>query len=433
MIYKYFLLMISVFFAFNVHAQPISVIRDTEIETLLESYMKQAFKVARLDENKAKVVLIQDDSINAFVAGGHTIFIHTGLITRATSPDDVMFVIAHETGHIKGGHAVRGMEKYKNMQNTSLLSGVLGGVLAVATGRPDAGLALMMGGQQTAANSFLAYRQTEESAADRTAVDIMQQTHYSMKGFTNTMNEIKRQERLQPQRQTGYLSSHPLTQTRQADLNRFITNAPPVHHEEAFDRAKAKLFAFLYEPKHTLNAYKGLSDADVYAQAIAQYKMHHLSEAIQKADALIQREPNNPYFYELKGQFLFESGQIEKAIQIYRKAVALAQDKPLLRIALAQALLEQEKRENAVEAMRHLSFGILQEADIPLAWQLLATAYYRTGEPHKANYAMAEYYFMTGQKQQAQNMAQKVVDNMPASSPQVKKAKEILYQLSKKN
>lgn len=431
--YRYFLFLLGCFFSFQVLAQSLSIIRDAEIETKLESYMKQAFKVAHLDENKAKVVLIQDDSINAFVAGGYTIFVHTGLITHASAPDDVMFVLSHETGHIKGGHAIRGMEKYKQAQTTSLVSSLLGGALAVALGRPDAGLALMIGGQQTAANNFLSYRQTEESAADRIAVDIMNQTNYSLKGFTNIMSEIKRQERLQPERKTGYLSSHPLTQNRQADLRRFVDSSQSVKQEDAFDMMKAKLFAFLYEPKYTFNVYKGTSDADLYAQAIAFYKSHQLPKAVEKIDILISKQPNNPYLYELKGQFYFESGQIKKAIPMYQKAVELLPENALLRISLAQTLLEQEEVSHSKEVIRHLSFAVLKEPEIPLAWQLLATAYYRANEPFKADYAMAEYYFITRQSQRAEQMAERVIKNMPASSSQVKKAKEILYQIQHKN
>ncbi|MGN1063431.1 MAG: M48 family metallopeptidase, partial [Alphaproteobacteria bacterium] len=283
-------------------AQAFFVIRDTEVENVLLKLVKDNFKAAGLNPANAAVYIVNDNSINAFVAGGQTIFIHSGLITHATSIDDIAFVLSHETGHIVGGHIVRGINQMKNTQTTALISTVLGGLLAVAGGRPDAGLAIMMGGTGSAMNSYLAYRQTEESAADRIAVDIMQKTGYSMAGFTNTMKQLQAEERLNANPDI-YLSTHPMTRERMRDIERFTQNAAPLKHDIRFELIKAKLTAFLMPPEHTRHLYQGTALADKYARAIAAYRDNQLADSLKQIDKLIQQEPKKPFFYELKGQF----------------------------------------------------------------------------------------------------------------------------------
>ena len=191
---RIFILALTLLFSSNAWA--LNLIRDTEIEKTVTGYVQQIFKAANLPPENAEIVLINDPSINAFVAGGQTIFIHTGLITHAKYIDDLIFVLSHETGHIVGGHVTRGITEYQKAQKTALISTVLGGVLAVASGRPDAGIAVMMGSQSSAMGTFTAYRQVEESSADRIAVDIVQKLGYSMNGFSNIMTMIQAEERL---------------------------------------------------------------------------------------------------------------------------------------------------------------------------------------------------------------------------------------------
>ena len=244
---KRFLIFILCFiFSISLHAENISVIRDTEIETLLNGYVKKIFKSCGLNPNNAQVVIVNDETINAFVAGGQTIFVHSGLITHAESADEVVFVLSHETGHIVGGHVIRGLEQIKTAQTTTLISSVLGGLLAVAGGRADAGLAVMMGLNSSAISSFMAYRQSEESAADRTAVDIMEKTGYSLHGFTRTMKELQRQERLSTVYEMPYWQTHPVTRERMQNIERFTQKALPPKKDRQFDLARAKLIGFLF-------------------------------------------------------------------------------------------------------------------------------------------------------------------------------------------
>lgn len=418
---------ILLFFCFaSLSAQALSVIRDTEAEAVMLSYLRNIFKAAGLNPQNAQVILVNDPSVNAFVAGGQTVFIHTGLLTQAQSVDDVIFVLSHETGHIAGGHITRGQGVLSQAQGAALISTILGGLVAVA-GRPDAGIAVMMGGSTSAAGLFTTYRQGEESAADRTAVDIMKRLNYSMIGFENTMKTIQAQERLYAADDFSYLRTHPLTKDRINALERFVKTAKPVRADIRFDLVKAKLIGFLYESNQTLGIYQNRTDlAAQYAKAIAFYRAHRFDESQKMLDSLIAQKPDYPYFYELKAQFYLETGQIDKAVTYYRKAVSLMPNAPLMRLSLAQALMEKPSPDSAKEAVTHLKYMLARENDTPLAWQLLATAYNQTGNKQEIPYVMAEYYRTRGDLKAAKRQAKKAVETLPKGSPSYIHAQDIL-------
>lgn len=407
----------------------LNLIRDTEIEATLTGYVQKIFKAAGLPPENAEVILINDPSINAFVAGGQTIFIHTGLITHAKYVDDLIFVLSHETGHIVGGHITRGITEYKKAQKTALVSTILGGILAVAGGRPDAGIAVMIGSQSSAMGTFTAYRQVEESSADRIAVDIVQKLGYSMQGFTNTMNMIQAEERLNSsENQTAYWRTHPMTTDRKQNIRHFLKNAPAPKNEKDFRRICAKLIAFMLDEKQALQQYNGTTSDDLYAQAIIDYRQHNLDSAFKKLDSLIAQEPNNPYLYELKGQFKFETGQMDEAIENYQKALHLT-DAPLIQIALAQALIEKGDNKDAHTALTYLERAVFHEGDTGLPWRLMATAYDRLEQKDLAQYAMARYYYTIGKTKQAQKTAEKVIQKLDKNSIAYQRVDDLLVRI----
>ncbi len=420
------LLLVLFLHPINSFATGISLIRDTEIENVLTSYAQKIFKAAHLNPKLARILVVNDPSFNAFVAGGHTIFVHTGLITQSQHVDDIMFVLSHETGHITGGHITRGIGALEQANATALISTILGGLVAVA-GRPDAGIAVMMGGNSSATGLYTSYRQTEESAADRTATDIMQKMGYSMLGFQNTMKLIKMQDRLMPQDEWSYLRTHPITQNRINALERFLKNPLPIHKDSRFDLIKAKLIGFLYPPESTFDIYKEQNTlASYYARAIAHYRNRNLNHSLTLIDKLIEAKPDYPYFYELKGQFLLETGQLEPAIHYYDNALKYISNAPLIRLSLAQALLETADTNNAKRAIKELKLVLESDNNIPFAWQLLATAYERTNQKHLIPYVMAERYVAYHDIKSAQKMAQKALQNLKKGSPEYVRAQDIL-------
>ena len=314
----------------------------------------------------------------------------------------------------------------QNAQTTALISTVLGGVLAVVGGRPDAGIAVMKGGQTSAMGLFTKYRQTEESSADRTAVDILNKTGYSMLGFEGIMKSIKSDERLNNSSDNGYLRTHPMTQTRINDMQRFLKNAKPTQKEEKFDLVKAKLSGFLLDPETVFNTYSGNSIHDRYAQAIVFYRQHKYPEAFQKIDTLISEKPDNPYFYELKGQLFFETGKLSSAEEFYKKAYELKQEAVLIRLSYAQLLLEQGGIEKANQAEKLLQRVVQKEPESPFGWQLLAKAYDRQDKKSEADYAMTEYYLNSGRTIDAQKQAKKIISFYDENSVFYQRLKDII-------
>lgn len=410
----------------STNASAFSIIRDAETETVLMNYVRQSFKAAGLDPKNAQLILVNDASINAFVAGGQTIFVHTGLITNAKNVDDFVFVISHEIGHIVGGHVVRGYQEYQRLQKASLITTVLGGLVALASGRPDAGIAVMMGGNTSALGMFTAYRQTEESTADRTAVDIMEKTGYSLQGFNNVMKTIMSYERITDAGENPYFRTHPLTQQRINDMERFLKNPAPLHSDLQFELVKAKLIAFLYPPKQTAALYRDNSLPAQYAKAIALYRSNRVTESLNAMNQLIEKNPDNPYFHELKGQILFETGQIQPAIQAYQQALSILPDSLLINLAYANVLLESAKPNEVDQALSALLTVTHQDAEIPAAWQLLARAYDLKKERFLANYAMAEFFMSTNQISDAKKMAKKAVQGLDKKSVSYQRANDII-------
>ena len=377
----------------------LSVIRDTEMEEYTLNGTKKLFKIAGLNDQKAKVVFIDDPSINAFIVSGSTVFIHTGLLAQSDTPDEFFGVLAHETGHIVGGHSVRLQHEYQKAQTTTLISTLLGSVAAIAAGRPDVGIAIIAGSMGSIQGLMGVYRQSEENAADSIAVDILKKSPYSPAGLLDIMKKIEKEERLVIDEMPSYWRSHPLTRDRILFLEAHQTDRKVNRNDEAFNRIKAKIFAFSKTPEQTFLRYTDNSLPALYAQSIALFKQSKVGEALKKADLLLKAEPDNPYFHELKGQILFESGQIDEAIQNYRQAVRLLPKATLIRLSLAHALIETDKKENIDEAVSHLEKTIATDRNFPENWWFLYIAYAKQGKKNLSDYAKIEYDFLLGNEE----------------------------------
>lgn len=403
----YFIATICLFMAHSyAQCKPLSIIRDTQLEQYTLKNVRRLFKAAGLNPNAAQVVFIQDETLNAFVISGTTVFIHTGLITNVDNSDEFFGVLAHETGHIVGGHSVRLYDNLQKARQTTLITTILGGIAAVASGRGDVGMAIIAGGMGTAQNFFSSYRISEENAADSIALHLIQKVGYSPSGLLGVMRKIQASERLTVDPKYAYTRTHPLTQDRIQFLQNFAETNIPLTDDAEFHLIKAKLFAFLNEPQQTLETYKGTDISSLYAQAIAYFKKTLISTALEKTDLLISKEPQNPYFWELKGQILFETGQIKPAVEAYQKAVTLMPKATLIRLSLAHALLENNQPD---EAVKHLEFIVARDTLLPNAWQFLGRAYGMLNEKGKSLYALAQYDYIIGHYSEALNKIKKAL------------------------
>lgn len=389
-------------------AQGIGTIRDAEIENTIRNFSTPVFLAANLDPSAVKIHLVKDKTLNAFVAGGQRLFINTGMLTQAKSAEQIIGVIAHETGHISGGHLARIKDALKGSTATTILSIILGGA-AIGAGRGDIGSVIIAGGQGVIMRNYLSYTRTQESAADQAALKYLDKIKISAKGFLEFMELLGDQELQAPERQDPYVRTHPLTRNRVAAIAYHVANSPysdntvSSEFDIGFRRLRAKLYGFLNPIGHTLRVYKESDNSleSRYARAVGYYRVPNLKKAVPLIDGLIAEYPKDPYFRELKGQMLFENGKPEAALVSYQNAVTLLPDNSLIRRELARVQLALNDPALLKPAIKNLRIAIADDSESPFTWRQLAIAYGRQGDKGHSSLALAEEALLTGEKSAA--------------------------------
>jgi predicted Zn-dependent protease len=439
-------------------AEAQGLIRDAETEALLRAYAKPIFSAAGLGSQNIRIHIVNDRNFNAFVVDGRNMFFHAGTLMNAKTPNQVIGVIAHESGHISGGHLARLRTQVSKAKSAALMLQILGlaamagGALAGAPGLGQVGMGAAFGGTDAAMRSVLAYQQTEESSADQAAITFLNATKQSGRGMVETFelmaDKLKGIQGLNP-----YLMSHPLPQQRITHLKELVTSSPyyevtdPPELQLRHDLVKAKFYGFLDKPESVLNRY-GKTDQSLpaaYARAIATYRQSGMKAALPQFDALIAAQPKWPYFHEVKGQFLFESGSVEAAVPPLREAVRLNPEEPLIRIMLAQALLGANKQQYVDEAITNLRTALAREDTSARGYRQLAAAYARKAEAAKAGQAKQQYmaqaalasaeaYFYEGRLKEAKQQAKRAKAGFLEGTPNSIKADDILaFEVPKTN
>lgn len=414
--------------------KPLRLIRDAEIEHAIRLYTTPVFEAAGLDPAAIHVYLVQDKRINAFVAGGMNLFINTGLLLEAENAGELIGVIAHETGHIAGGHLVRSAEALRNARGAALLATLLGVAVVVAGGGGDAGAGVIAGGTGIAERSLFSYSRIQENAADQAALGFLDSAGLSSRGLMTFFDKLADQELLSPTRQDPYLRTHPLTRDRIEHVREHVRNSSladrslPAGFDALFDRVKAKLAGFIEQPAVALRHYPA-DDSSVpgrYGRAVALHRTSDTAGAIALVDGLLAEAPEDPFFHELKGQILFESGRVADAVPEYREAVALEPDEPMLRVGLAQALLETGDDGLLAEAAETLEAALRQDNEFAATWSLLGQAYGRQDRQPEASLAAAEYALLQGRDDDARHFAERAAKGLPANTPDWFRAQDIL-------
>ena len=408
-----------------------NLIRDVETETMLRTFEMPVWHAAGLDPNALHFYIVQDPQLNSFVAGGQNIFMNTGTIERADRPNELVGIMAHETGHIAGGHLARFAAEMHDATIKAIIAMVVGGAAALAGGQPGGIGGAMAGGEGVGERSFLSFSVAQEGAADHAALGFLDSTHQSSKGLLDFFKILEPEELLSPARQDPYLRTHPLTQERIEYVRQHVLQSPytknpdPPQWIAMLNNVKAKLHGFLDPPAVTLEKYPA-DDKSVparYARAIAYYRIPELEKALAEIDGLIHDQPNNPYFWELKGQMLFENGRVADAVAPYQRAVAL-NSAPLLRVELAQVELETGDPSLLPKALAQLSDAVSYESDNPDAWHFLAIAYGRSNNIGMAALSLAEEGMANGDYKTAIQQSQRARQILPAG-PQRQRAEDI--------
>ncbi len=405
-------------------AEGLRLITDEESEILLEQIIKPLMQKAGQAYSPNHIHIIDDATLNAFVADGNHLFIHTGTIVESDNVNELAGVIAHEIGHIKGGHILRQKLEIREMNNLSLLSAALAGAAGVLSGRADAAFAIMLGGQSSALSKFMHYRTNEERAADETAVKLLKATGQSPAGILEFMKKIDKQNQLNGRVETPYFRTHPMTPERIAFFEKAVkeTNLPTKsRYDEAFNRVKIKIKAYLGNADTTIKELNKCQDKTEcqYGLAIAYFRNLQFAKAFEKAENLVKREPNNPYFYEIKGQMEMENGKVRQAKSSFRRACELSPYSNDMKFGLALALLEDNPDKTAAkEAVNLLNNIVAKEKNNFQAWTLLAKAYGINGDMARANWAAAESLAIIGNWEAAERKLTEAEKLSPA--PQLK-------------
>lgn len=421
-------------------ASAVSIVRDAETEALIKTYLAPIFKVAGIRSENRQVFLIPDQSFNAFVADGSKIFVNVGAIVTAETPGELIGVLAHETAHVAHGDLGRIKQQMQTAKTAALIAALIGlgaaaaGAAAGVGGLAQAGSGLIYGSQTAAQRSVLSYRRAQESEADREAVHYLDKTGQSGAGMLKTLGRFANDTLFSSRTINSYVLSHPLPRERIVALEEIVKQSPnysrtdPPELLRRHKMVQAKLVGFTWSPDKIDRRYarNDKSREARYARAIAAYLHGPLSPALKLIDGLIQSEPGNPYFWELKGQAILERGSPAESIAPLRKAVTLAPKSGLIRILLGQALVATEKPGTLDEAIQNLTIGLQAEPDVSVGYRALARAHALQGDIALAELATAQGYFTDGAIRDAKGHAARAQSKLKRGTPAWIRADDIV-------
>lgn len=432
----------STIYPARANAQYLSFIRDTEIETLLNDYSRPIFKAAGLGAQSIAMRIVKHETFNAFVLDGQNVFVHTGTLQQSETPNQVIGVIAHETGHIAGAHLADLRDRIQRDQTKSLLIKLLGVGMMVAggvsggsgSGVTGAGTGVLVGGDQILMRSLLSDRRKQESAADQSGLRFLDATKQSGKGMLATFERFAQQEYISASGSTqdAFVRSHPVAAERLAQLREKVAASPYANQPDPpalqlrHDLMRAKLAGYL-RPAGVANLYRPADQGlpARYARTIATFFQKGIEQGLPEAEKLIREHPTNPYFHELKADFLMRSGRARDAKEPLRAALKLAGDAPLIAVRLAQALDGEADSKSTEEAITLARKSLIKDKN-PHAYRLLASGYARQGRVAEADLAIAEAHFLEGNVKQAQIFAKRSQKGLREGTPESIKAGDIV-------
>lgn len=411
------------------------IIRDTEMEAVIKHWAEPVIIAAGLNPAAIRFVIVKGNDVNAFVAGGQNIFIYTGLLEKTDSPDEVIGVIAHELGHIRGGHLITTQGALENASYESVLGAILGLGAAVLTGQGGFAAAVAAGSQSAALGRFLAFSRVQESSADQSGLSSLDKAGMSPRGLLSFMEKMEKDELLPADQQAAWIRTHPLARDRVEAMKAGTARSAhkdaqmPAEWIDQHKRIMAKMNAFI-KPERVAWDYK-TTDTSIpaqYARTVAAYRQNRVEESLRLMDGLLAQESDNPFFWELKGQMLTDFGRVEEALPAYRRAIALYPDAPLIRVALANALVETAAKDSKRldEAITLLERAQRDEPRMGRIYRLLATAWGRKGNEPMAKLYLAEEALLNGDRDYAKKMAEAATAGFEKNSRGWLRAQDVL-------
>ena len=417
---------------FSISAHAASLINDTETERILMELVEPIGRAADVPDGRLKVHIINSDDFNAFVMGGEDIYVYTGLLTQIKSPSALQAVIAHEMGHTIGGHMAQMSSRMEAELKRAMLIQALGVGLMVAGGNPSLGAGVLAGASGVAQQSMLSFSRDEERIADDMGLKLLVKAKLDPKGFVQVLEQMGEmtsvlESKVNPNRINHPLTSERLnnvkTQIKNIDSDYVASNAPTKKQQEEFKLVQAKLIGYLDSPDRVSSLYpkSNKSDAAIYARSIALMQVGKLDDARVGTQALISKNPDNPYFYELLGDIDYQLGHYDESVDAYEKSLSLQKNAPQIETALALVLIERNKPDDKARAIELCKRSLLSQP-APLTYWVLARAY----DDGRADWARAEYYHMIGDKKNSVKYARLARKNLKKDSPEYIKAGDLI-------
>ncbi len=415
-----------------------SLIRDAEIEAVLKSFVEPIFEVAGLNPKSLHLYVIHSNVVNAFAMGGGRIAINTGLILKAKSALQVIGVLAHETAHIADNHVIRGIDAIEKAILQSLI-GTIGGIAASVAGRPDAGAGIIMGSQEMAMRGYLKFSRTQEGAADQGAARFLDALNWSSLGLLEFMEILRKDDFISELQLDPYVLTHPLPSERLDFFRSHVSKSPhnqaplPDPFEENFKRIQVKIAAFTLSPVKTFARFKPTDKSLLarYGRSIAYFQNAQIDEALTEVESLLKEFPQDAFFWDLKGQILFESGKVKEAVLAYEKAVSLRPDIPILHTNFAHSLIESGDDKHLEKAHSALLRARTEEPDNPFTYRLLAIYYGKKGKTGLAALCLSEMALEVEDLEKAEQQAKRALHFFQNDAANKARANDILEEVKR--
>jgi len=417
------------------------ILRDTESEQLLRDYTRPILRAAGMEKQNIQMVIINESVFNAFVADGRRIFVNYGAMMQSETPNQIIGVLAHETGHLAGGHLSKLRERLAEAQTQMIIAMLLGAGAMVAgargggnNGLSSAGAAAFSAPGEMIKRTLLSYVRQQEENADKAGVKFLNATGQSARGMYETFKRFTDESLFAARGSDPYVQSHPMPAERVRALEELARSSPYWDKKDdpalqmRHDMVRAKISGFM-ERQDTVYRRYPLSNTSLparYAHAVTTYLHGDLRNALAQIDALIQVQPANPYFYELRGQALLEGGRPAEAIAPLRKAVQLSNNAPLIEMLLGQALVASDNKAYTDEAIAILRAATARETEAPIGYTQLAMAYGRKGDYAQADLASAQAAFLRGDNKTARDLASRAKTRFAIGTPGWVKADDIV-------
>jgi predicted Zn-dependent protease len=390
---------------FNMKANAFEILSDSETEFVIRKLIAPILKVARINPKTLNLYIILDNSVNAFVIGGNNLFINTGLITTFNNPDALKGVVAHELGHVTGNHVAMRQSQVQELMSQSILVNLLGAA-AIIGGAGEVGSALIAGGMHTLQGNYLRYSRFQETAADNAAIKYLHDSHNTIKGLIQVFEHFEQESLRLREHINPYMLTHPMSNDRLSFTRQFLKNENDTYQSSNQEKmeyaqivAKLRGFTIPLESFSDKNIQDLPPSAQLYAKSIILYRKAKFKAAINILDQLInQSQPNEAFLYELKGQFLFESGNNTDAINSYKKAITILPDNPLILAEYAVVLVNASNTASGTHKQHILEEAIttlqkvlsLRLNNHPYVYRQLAVAYGKLGKLGYSNLMLAE-------------------------------------------